>query len=172
MLKYFITDPVYSLDDIFEAIRKHKPDFVCYRNKKYFDKEEILKFLDFAKNYSKVFINYDVTKNKEILNQFDGIHFPTKCIKDLDNLREEFKNHIFITSTHSIKEVKEAYISDYITFSPIFNSKGRKGLGVEILKEIPHKNVIALGGIISDNEIKKLKYCVGFGSIRYFFNNL
>lgn len=170
MLKYFITDPSYSLVEVFNAIEKHKPDFVCYRNKEYFDEAEILKFLNFSKNYSKVFINFAVTQEENILSMFDGIHFPSRYIHQLEELKGEFKNHIFITSTHSFKEAQKAQISDYITFSPIFNSKGRKGLGVEILGKVPHNNVIALGGIISEREVKQLKNCIGFGSIRYYFN--
>lgn len=170
MLKYFITDPKFSLNQIFQAIQKHRPDFVCYRNKDYFDEAEILKFLDFSKNYSRVFINFDVTRDGNILQKFDGIHFPSRYIPQLEELKREFKNHIFITSTHSFEEAQKAQISDYITFSPIFNSKGREGLGVEVLEKVPHKNVIALGGIISEKEVKELKNCVGFGSIRYFFS--
>jgi len=90
-------------------------------------------------------------------------------------LKKEFENKIFITSTHNIEEVKNSTISDYITFSPIFESKNRKGLGVEILEEISkiHPNVIALGGIISYKEVEKIKgKAKGFGSIRYFLHNL
>jgi len=90
----------------------------------------------------------------------------------LKELKKIYQDKIFITSTHSIKEAKDSLISDYITFSPIFDSKGRNGVGIEKLNEICniHPKVIALGGIISEkevNEIKKSK-AIGFGSIRYF----
>jgi len=68
--------------------------------------------------------------------------------------------------------VKNSLISNYITFSPIFNSKGREGVGIEKLNEICsiHPKVIALGGIISEKEVKEIKNskAIGFGSIRYF----
>jgi len=111
-----------------------------------------------------------------LIKYFDGIHFPTRYIYNLKTLKKEFKNKIFITSTHSIEEVKDSIISDYITFSPIFESKNRKGLGVEILNKIAktHPNVIALGGIITDKEVEKIKAskAIGFASIRYFYNYL
>jgi len=133
-----------------------------------------LEFIDFAKKYSKIFINYDVTKDKNIINKFNGIHFPSKYIPNLKELKDLYPDKIFITSTHSIKEAKKSLISEYITFSPIFKSKGRDGVGIEKLNEICsiHPKVIALGGIISEKEIKKVKKskATGFGSIRYFLD--
>ena len=88
-------------------------------------------------------------------------------------MKKKFKDKTLITSTHSFDEVKKALISDYITFSPIFNSKGRDGVGIEILNKVCeiHPQVIALGGIIGDKEVEEIKKskAVGFGSIRYFF---
>ena len=108
----------------------------------------------------------------ELIKYFDGIHLPSKFINKLKEFKKEY-NKIFITSTHSIEEVKNSLISDYITFSPIFNSKGRPGLGIEILDKIAsiHKNTIALGGITGKKEIEKIKNskAIGFGSIRYFY---
>jgi thiamine-phosphate pyrophosphorylase len=164
-----ITDPKYSLEETFEAIKKHKPDFVCYRNKIYFDKEEIIKFAKFAKNYSKVFINLDDLREKNLLEFFEGVHIPSSKLEKI----EEFKNKTVIASTHNIQEVLKAKNADFITFSPIFNSKGRKGLGVDALKEISklHKNVFALGGITGEKEVKKIEKspAIGFASIRYFY---
>ncbi len=131
-------------------------------------------FANFAKEYSKIFINFDSLTDKSLIKYFDGIHFPSIYIKDLKNLKKIFPNKIFITSTHSFKEANNAIISDYITFSPIFDSKGRKGLGIETLNKICnfHPRVIALGGIISENELEKIKNskAIGFASIRYFYS--
>ena len=173
IIKYFITDTSFPLFFTFESIKKHSPSFVCYRNKINPTKKEIINFSNFAKNYSKIFINFDSLIDKSLIKYFDGIHFPSKYIKNLNELKKEFPDKIFITSTHSFDEIKKSQISDYITFSPIFNSKGRNGLGIEMLNKACeiHPNVIALGGIISDKEveqIKKSKAC-GFGSIRYFY---
>jgi len=167
-VSYFITDPSYSLEKIFQAIEKHRPTFVCYRNKKYYDENEIKEFAVFAKNYSKTFINLDSLKDKSLLDLFNGVHIPSSKLEEISN----FKNKITIASTHNPLEIQKAQKADYITFSPIFESKNRCGLGVEVLNQICslHPKVIALGGIITQKEveeIKKSKAC-GFGSIRYF----
>ena len=142
---------------------------MCYRNKEYFNKKEVIEFIKFAKNYSKVFINLDSLKDKEIVNLVDGVHIPSSKLDFIDN----FKEKIIIASTHNLEEVKNAKKADYITFSPIFNSKGREGVGIDTLNKICsfHPKVIALGGIISNKEVEKIKTsnAIGFGSIRYFF---
>ena len=169
MLKYMITDPSYSLQQTFEAIKKHKPDFICYRNKEYFDEKEIKEFVNFAKKYSKLFINLDSLKKESLIELFDGVHIPSSRLDEID----KFKNKITIASTHNIKEVLKAKKADFITFSPVFNSKNRRGLGIETLNFICdlHPKVIALGGIIGDKEIEEIKRskAVGFAAIRYFF---
>lgn len=174
IIKYFITDPSFSLFQTFNAIRQFSPTFVCYRNKHNPSTDEITKFIEHTKKYSKTFINFESIPDKKIIKYFDGIHFPSKFIEKLSELKKEYPNHIFITSTHSIEEVKKSLLSDYITFSPIFNSKGRVGLGIEVLNKVCeiHPNVIALGGIINDKEIEKVKNskAVGFASIRYFYS--
>jgi thiamine-phosphate pyrophosphorylase len=171
-LSYFITDPKYDLDLIFKAIQTHKPTFVCYRNKEYYDEKEIIIFIDFAKRHSKIFINYDSLKDKTLIKYFDGIHFPSSKL----DLIKNYKNKIIISSTHNINEVKKAANSDFITFSPVFDSKGRKGLGIEALNFVcnHHPNVIALGGIVGENEVNLVKNskAKGFASIRYFLKGL
>jgi len=97
------------------------------------------------------------------------VHIPSYKLDYID----KFKEKIIIASTHNLEEVKKAKKADYITFSPIFSSKGRDGVGIEILNKIClfHPKVIALGGIISKKEVEKIKTskAIGFGSIRYFF---
>ena len=168
-VSYFITDPAYSLNQIFEAIKKHRPTFVCYRNKSYFDKKEILEFALFAKEYSKVFINLDSLKEKEMLKYFDGVHIPSSKLDKIPL----FKEKTVIASTHNLKEANLAKEADFITFSPVFASKNREGVGIEVLNRIceAHPKVIALGGVVSNREVEKIKKskACGFGSIRYFF---
>jgi thiamine-phosphate pyrophosphorylase len=165
-----ITDPTFSIKEIKKAIIKHKPDFVCYRNKLYYNEDEIIEFANFTKKYSKAIINYDSLQNKKLLKFFDGIHFPSTKLDEIKNY-----NTFTIASTHNILEVKKAFLADFITFSPIFNSKGRIGVGVEKLNEIAkfHPNVLALGGIISKKEVEIIKNskAKGFASIRYFFTD-
>ena len=89
--------------------------------------------------------------------------------------QEDFENKLIIASTHSIKEVKIAQKADFITFSPIFDSKGRKGLGTKILEEVfkYHKRIIALGGIISQKEIKEIKngiFKTGIKQLSFYYD--
>ena len=109
-----------------------------------------------------------ILKNKNLLKYFDGIHFPST---KLDEIKKY--DTLTIASTHNISEVKKAKTANFITFSPIFDSKGRTGLGIEKLNEIAklHPNVLALGGIISEKEVEIIKNskAKGFASIRYFF---
>ncbi len=105
-----------------------------------------------------------------MLKYFDGIHFPGAYLNiDL----KKFKDKITIFSAHSFEEIKKAQNFDFVTFSPVFDSKGRKGLGIKKLNEACklHPNIIALGGIISDKEIEKIRNsnAAGFASIRYFY---
>jgi len=167
-ISYFITDPSFSLKEILNAVKKHKPSFVCYRNKHYFDKKEIIEFAKAAKKHSKIIIHYDSLKNDGLLRLFDGIHFPSGKIGEI----EKYKNILSIASTHTLEEVLKAKNADYITFSPIYDSKNRPGLGTAVLNEIYnyHKNVIALGGITTEEKIEEVKKtkAKGFASIRYF----
>ncbi|ACM92640.1 thiamine monophosphate synthase [Nautilia profundicola AmH] len=169
LIKYMITDPKYTLEETKTTILKHKPDFVCYRNKQYYNENEIIEFAKFAKDYAKVFINIDSLKNTRLLYLFDGVHLPSSKLSLIDS----FENKTIIASTHNTEEVKKSQKADFITFSPIFESKNRPGLGIETLNRICelHKNVIALGGIVSDKEVEEIKKskAVGFASIRYFF---
>jgi len=168
-ISYMITDPAYSLEEIFNAIKNKSPDFVCYRNKLYYDEKEIIEFAEFAKNYAKVFINYDSVKNENILDLFDGVHLPTSKIDMID----KFEQKTVIASTHTKEEILNAKKADYVTFSPVFESKQRPGVGIEKLNEMCelYNNVIALGGITTHREIEEIKRskAVGFASIRYFF---
>ena len=117
-----------------------------------------------------MFINYDSLIDKNLLKYFDGIHFPGNYINiDL----KAFKNKITIFSTHSFEEIKKAQNFDFVTFSPVFDSKGRIGLGIKALNEACklHKHIIALGGIVTDKEAEKIRNsnAAGFASIRYFY---
>ena len=170
MLKYLITDSVFYnpfKSTLITSIENHLPDFICFRDKTSTTNAKIA--LDIAKYYK---IPIVVNQYIELVQLgFDGVHLTSKQL----HLIDDFKNYLTFSSTHNLNEVKKAYNSDYITFSPIFDSKGRKGLGVKSLNKITelHNNVFALGGIISDKEVNQIKLskAKGFASIRYFINN-
>jgi len=165
---YLITDPKFYQDfksTLSKAIEKHKPDFICFRDKTSTKNAKLS--IEIAKYYK---IPIVVNQYVELLNLgFDGVHLTSNQLHLIDN----FKNYLTFVSTHSFDEVQKAKNSDFITFSPIFNSKGRKGLGVEVLNQVckmTDSKVFALGGIVTKNEVDKIKTsnAYGFASIRYF----
>ena len=167
MLKYLITDPKYYQSfktTLTNSIEKYKPDYICFRDKTSTKNAKLS--IEIA-NYYKIPIV--VNQYIELVKLgFDGVHLTSQQL----HLIDEFKNYLTFSSTHNLDEVKKAYNSDYITFSPIFKSKGREGLGVKRLEEISKikKDVFGLGGIVTDKEVEKLSKsgAIGFASIRYF----
>ena len=167
MLSYLITDPNYYIDfktTLTNAIEKHSPSFIWFRDKTSTSNAKLA--IDIAKYYN---IPILVNQYIDLLNLgFDGIHLTSNQLDLIDN----FTQYITFASTHNVEEVLKAKNSDYITFSPIFQSKGRSGVGIEKLNEIANikKEVFGLGGIVSDDEVKQIKssQAIGFASIRYF----
>ena len=168
MKKYLITDPNFYPNfklNLTASIEKYQPDYICFRDK-YSTKNAKLAVV-IAKYYK---IPIVVNQYVELLNLgFDGVHFTSNQL----HLINEFKNYLTFASTHSIEEVKKAKNSDFITFSPIFNSKAREGLGIGVLNKICSKTtskVFALGGVVSEKEVNQIKLssAYGFASIRYF----
>ena len=168
MHSYLITDPNYYQNfksTLTNSIEKYNPDFICFRDKTSTKNAKLA--IDIAKYYK---IPILVNQYIELLNLgFDGIHLTSNQLYLIDN----FKEYITFASTHNINEVNMAKNSNFITFSPIFASKGRDGLGIDKLNEIVEiakPKVFALGGIISDIEVEEIKKskAYGFASIRYF----
>lgn len=126
-------------------------------------------FLEIARHYKiPALINSNITVAKTY--SFDGIHFTSK---QTPLIKEHNKHFLTVASTHSDAEIADANEADFITFSPIFDSKGRKGVGIERLKEVVKKakpKVFALGGIVSNEEVEIIKQseAFGFASIGYF----
>ena len=168
MLSYLITDPNFYQDfktTLENSIQKYNPDYICFRDKNSIKNAKLA--IEIAKFYN---IPIIVNQYVELLKLgFDGIHFTSNQL----HLINDYKECITFASTHNVDEVKTSFLADYITFSPIFNSKDRNGLGIDKLNEIVEiskPKVFALGGIISDNEVNKIKQskAFGFASIRYF----
>jgi thiamine-phosphate pyrophosphorylase len=166
--KYLITDPNFYPDfkqNLTSAIEKHQPNFICFRDKNSTKNAKLA--IEIAKYYK---IPIIVNQYFELLNLgFDGVHLTSSQLHLIDN----FKNYLTFSSTHSNEEIEKAQNSDFITFSPIFNSKGRTGLGIEVLNKICDKTpskVFALGGIVTEKEVNEIKNsnAYGFASIRYF----
>jgi len=178
VIKYAITDPSFfnTLDNKKSYLLNANKlaDFVLFRDKESLNyKKDALEFLELSKNLNfKKIIHQDYTLASKL--KADGVHLSSKQFSDIAKAKK--LNLLTIISTHTIEEIKEAKKlgADIVTFSPIFNTpnKGR-AKGLEELKLAVNCcgiKVIALGGIISQEQIEAIKNCnaYGFASIRYF----
>jgi thiamine-phosphate pyrophosphorylase len=171
LFSYLITDPLFYQNfkiDLVNSIEKYQPDYICFRDKNSIKNYKLA--IEIAKYYK---IPIVVNQYIELVKLgFDGIHLTSSQL----NLASQFKQYLTFGSTHNLEEIKKGEGCDFVTFSPIFNSKGREGVGIEKLNQIckiAKPKVFALGGIVSDNEVKQLKNseCYGFASIRYFIRD-
>ena len=168
MHSYLITDPKFYLDfktTLTKAIETYFPDFICFRDKTSTKNAKLA--IDIAKYYK---IPIIVNQYAELLKLgFDGIHFTSHQL----DLIKNYKECITFASTHNESEVLKAKYANFITFSPIFKSKGRDGVGINRLNYIVENTdskVFALGGITTHKEVEMIKNskAYGFASIRYF----
>lgn len=181
MFSYLITDPnFYTKSNFVETLDKaliaHKPDFICYRNKQYFDEEQILNLISCCKNKKlHTILNGSVELAKKY--SFNGVHLTSTQY----NLIVESKKSglLTIASCHNRQDIESCVNmgADYVTLSPLYNSPNKgEPLGVEKFCEIADgyfSKIIALGGIINQKqifEISKLNLA-GYASIRYFIND-
>ena len=156
-----------SLRDIIE---KHKPDFICLRDKDSSSYAALAEVFIGVNGTHKALLHGDV--NLAISLGAYGVHLTSTQYSEITKAKEA--GLYVIASTHSYEEALLASAADAITYSPIFASpnKGKpKGLGD--LKEIMGKiktDIFALGGITSKEQIKQVEDTgvYGFASIRYF----
>jgi thiamine-phosphate pyrophosphorylase len=153
-----------------EALEHYHPDLVCLRDKGNKDYPKLAEaFLALAGEH-KALLHGDVDLALS-LGAF-GVHLTSTQFDEIARAKEA--GLYVIASTHSYEEAMSASKADAITYSPIFASPN-KGIpkGLEDLKEITGKintKIFALGGIISQEQIKQVEACgaYGFASIRYF----
>lgn len=184
-ISYLITDPLEygdRIENITNALTKsfqnHKVDIVCFRDKQTKDIKKLAKAtIDISKknDIPKVLINSDIALACEL--GFDGVHLNSQQFDKIEFSKN--KNLYTIISCHSEVEILLAkkYCADAVTISPIFyKEKKNPPLGCDVLKQLVEKyqddkfKIIALGGIVTDNQIEQIKetHCDGFASIRYF----
>jgi len=180
---YLITDPKYFTNNkeifskkLFEVLQAHQVDFICFRDKESKNIEELAKvFLEIGRkfNIEKILINSHI--NLAIKLSFDGIHLNSQ---QFDLIQKAKNNKLFsIVSCHNFEELSLAnqLKVDCVTYSPIFKSPNKgEEKGVEnlenMIKLFPKLNIIALGGIVLQEQINQVKNSgsYGFASIRYF----
>ena len=183
MMKYLITDPKYYTNDekrfeeiLINVLNKQQIDIACFRDKKSEN------FQDLAKIFIKICKEKDIKKillNGDYLLAYElnasGVHLTSTQFDDISKAKE--LGLYVIISCHTFEDVEKAIINqaDAVTYSPIFETPN-KGTpkGVETLKEVidkyPDINIVALGGIINDEQIEQISKTKAYGiaSIRYF----
>ena len=184
-MSYFITDPIEFGDEpisfeknLRKTFTSYSIDMICFRDKISSHKKELAKIcLNLSREYGikKVLINSDVTLCREL--GFDGIHLNSLQFGKLEEFKES--NLFTMISCHTKDEIMMAkkFKLNAVTYSPIF-FKEKKGApkGIENLSNIINNyqtkdfSIFALGGIISNEHIKKVleTKAKGFASIRYF----
>jgi len=169
MIKYLITDPSYEYESFGDA------DFVCFRDKECDNFEErAKKFIAKAKGegIKEIYLSQHYLIAKKL--GATGVHLTSSQFVFVPEAKR--RGLKVIISTHTEAEIEEAIRKkvDYITYSPIFDTPNKgEAKGIEDLKTMVKRYnipIIALGGIITKEHIKKVKDCgvVGFASIRYF----
>ena len=183
MIKYLITDPKYYTNDekkfeeiLINVLNKHQIEIACFRDKESGNFEEIAKiFIKICKekNIENILLNGNFSLAHKL--NATGVHLTSTQFDDI--LKAKELGLYVIISCHTFEDIQKAidYQADAVTYSPIFETPN-KGTpkGIEALKEVvdkyPNINIIALGGIINDEQIEQISKMKAYGiaSIRYF----
>lgn len=183
LISYLITDPQYYTNDkvsfeqkLREVLSSKNVTMACFRDKISPNFEELAQiFVNVCKefNIEKILINSDYELASKL--GANGVHLTSS---QFDKIKEAKRLDLYtIISCHDFKDIEEAlkYHVNAITYSPIFETPNKgEAKGISKLRECVNiyedLDIIALGGIISDNEIEQIKKtkAYGFASIRYF----
>jgi len=175
VIKYAITDPsFFNPLNKRDYLRYKEADFLLFRDKTTNSYNTLAKaFLENSQNLNaKRLLHQDFLLAKS-LNAY-GVHLTSNQFNSIKRAKD--LGLFVVVSTHSIAEAKRAKElgANAITFSPIFSTPNKgKPKGVEELKKVVkccNIKVIALGGIVTNEHIKKIEAsnAWGFASIRYF----
>ena len=185
-ISYFITDPIEFGDtanilkkNLENSIKNNNINMICFRDKISKDKdiEPLAKTtLNLANKYNIIsVINGDIKLALQL--GFNGVHLRSIQFNEIEFANQN--NLITIVSCHNEDDIKKAkqLKANIVTYSPIFykeskgDPKGIENLNYTV-KKYQNNNfkIIALGGIITDEQVKQIKStnCNGFASIRYF----
>lgn len=182
-ISYLITDPKYysNNEELFKKnllkfLSKHKVSFACFRDKESSNFKELAKiFVETCRefNIEKVLINSDYTLAHEL--GANGVHLTSSQFDDIKKAKD--LNLYTIISCHSFSDIEKASQRhvNAVTYSPIFKTPNKgEPKGIDNLRQAvklyEDMDVIALGGIVSDEQVEQIKKtnAFGFASIRYF----
>ncbi len=184
MIQYLITDPQYYTSNpvtfkkvLTKALSTHKVNITCFRDKVSTNTEELAKvFVAVCKefNIKTILINSNIQLALKL--NATGVHLTST---QFNQIQEAKKSNLFvIISCHNLDDILIAKDkgANIVTYSPIFTTpnKGEPKGCVDLSNIIDKINipVIALGGIISKNQIEEIRdtKALGFASIRYFLD--
>jgi len=181
--QYLITDPKYYSDNkelfrknLKKILEKNQVDIACFRDKETDKFEELSTiFVETCKEYKIeiILLNSDFELAKKL--GATGVHLTST---QFDKIKEAKKLDLYIViSCHDFAELEKAQESyvNAVTYSPIFSTPNKgEPKGINSLKQAINLyedlDIIALGGIISKEEVEKISKtsAFGFASIRYF----
>ena len=178
MISYAITDPsTLSFKSLTGDLKRFstKADIIVYRDKLNLNYKINAKlFIEEAKKFpfQKILLHTDIYLASQL--NADGVHLTSLNLDKI--VLAKSLNLFVVVSTHTIKEAKEAQKlgADMVTFSPIFNTPNKgKPIGLYAIRELSkviNIPIIALGGVITKEQIKECQEygAFGFASIRYF----
>ena len=178
MIAYAITDPsTLNFQALTTDIERFatRADMIVYRDKassSYAFNAKL--FLEEAREYAfqKVLLHGDYKLAHKL--KADGVHLTSTQFDDIEKAKE--LGLFVVVSTHTLEEIQlvDNTTADMITFSPIFVTPNKgEPKGIEMLEKVAYymsKPVIALGGILTEEQIKLCEHsgAKGFASIRYF----
>jgi len=185
MKSYLITDPdIYTNNPksfrlkLQEAISNNNVDYICFRDKTTCNPQslaEIYVHVCKSNNIKNIFINQYINLASSL--NITGVHLTSNQLDRISYCKH--LNLKVIISCHNESDIQNAIEdnADYITYSPIFTTPNKgepKGIDdlAYIINKYPGIKIFALGGIISEEEVSKIKNtnAYGFSSIRYFTN--
>ncbi len=185
LISYLITDPEYYSNDpilfekkLKENLNSKKIDIACFRDKTSTNFEELAKiFVKTCKefNIDRILINTDYKLAKEL--DATGVHLNSA---QFDKIKQAKELDLYvIISCHNYSDIENAQKLhvNAISYSPIFETPNKgepKGISKlrEAIRSYEDLDIIALGGIINKEQIKKISNtkAYGFASIRYFIS--
>lgn len=175
--RYLITDPFYYSDTpiyfkkvLLNAIKKHSPDYICFRDKQTPHIQELATITcQLAQEFNiNSVIHTHITHLKP-----DFIHIDSTYLHTLSRLTQPT-----IASCHTLEDIHHAIELQChaITLSPLFATplKGEP-LGIERFNELSQDcslPLFALGGITTPEHVQQCyqTHATGFASIRYFLS--
>lgn len=184
MKTFLITDPSYYGNNpkcfslrLYRVLRKKRPDAVIFRDKSSHRFDALAKAcVRTAKRFGikTIFINQNLKTARKL-----GVSVHLTSTQHRLIQKAKALGMTVLVSTHSQAELIACRRrgADYLLYSPIFRVKDKgEPKGLEELNQITaniRANIIALGGITTDEEVRLVATAkpFGFASIRYFIND-